>query len=74
MCTNGQGFIVYCISLETKEGQVVAEKNNPAVSSKLLNKILRWKQTGASEDDCLKRLRLQMVPTGYLIQPWTQGW
>ena len=59
--------------LVTTDGQVVAEKSNPAVSTKILTDMLQWKQSGASDEDCLKRLRLRMVPTGYSIQPWIQG-
>ena len=51
-------------------GEVHAVKDNVAVSFEVLSKILKWKQTGASQHDALKRLRLQTVPTGYTYTSW----
>lgn len=57
----------------TSDGRVIAERCNPAVSTELLTTILQWKESGATGDDCLKRLRLQMVPEGYSVEPWISG-
>ena len=37
-------------------GEVHAVKDNVAMSFEVLSKILKWKQTGASQHDALKRL------------------
>lgn len=52
---------------------MIAQRNNAAVSTEILEKILMWKQSGATDGDILARLRLQMVPSGYSVQPWTPG-
>lgn len=45
----------------------------PFVSNDLLREIQCWKNTGATNDDILDRLRLRCVPTGYSPKPWSQG-
>ena len=29
--------------------------------------------SGASQEDAIKRLRLQLIPTGYACTPWSEG-
>ena len=52
--------------------EVVAVKHNPVVSSDVLTKVLQWKMSGASQEDAMKRLRLQLIP-GYAGTPWSEG-
>lgn len=56
---------------ETKDGQVQAVKNNPAVPTEVLAEIFEWKQSGVDDNDIIQRLRLKTVPTGYTPCPWT---
>ena len=52
--------------------EVVAVKHNPVVSSDVLTKVLQWKMSGASQENAIKRLRLQLIP-GYAGTPWSEG-
>ena len=65
------GSIVFIV--ESADGHVVAVKYNPAVPTELLVKLLQWKKARADEVDVIKRLQLQMVPSGYAVHPWTEG-
>ena len=50
---------------------LTAVKPNPAVSQKVLSSIQSWINSGVSLEDWLPRLRLQMVPAGYVAHTWT---
>lgn len=57
----------------TLDGHIVAKRDNPAVSSKLLAEIHHWKLEGASNSDVLCRLRQRTVPKGYSHHFWCRG-
>lgn len=62
--------MIYIFSKETKDG-LSAVKPNPAVPENVLTDIYNWKSEGVSQHDWLQRLRLQMVPSGYVPCTWT---
>lgn len=49
-----------------ENGSVVAERNNPAVSSALIKEVHPWVEGGAMLEDIIDRLRLCCVPSGYI--------
>ena len=51
----------------------MAEVENKAVSSYILDEIHSWIKAGASSDDVIGRLRLQCVPPGFTPHPWIPG-
>ena len=55
--------------LET-DGGLSAVRANPAVPKEVLSEISQWKESGIGQSDILQRLRLQMVPAGYVPQTW----
>ena len=54
-------------------GEVKAEVENPAVSSNLLKKILKWQGEGSTMKDTIVRLRHRTVPVGHECHTWTPG-
>ena len=56
-----------------KDESVSALESNPAIGNELLRKIKKWYSEGATTDDVIERLRLQIVPPGYSFHNWTEG-
>lgn len=56
---------------EMGDGHIQALKTNPAVPSEILAEIFRWKQSGVDDKDCIQRLRLKTVSTGYSLCTWS---
>lgn len=63
----------FLINTVTPDGQIVAKKENPAVSRELLLEINDWKLEGANDADVLCRLRQRTIPTGYSHHFWCPG-
>ena len=57
----------------TADGQIVAQRQNPAVSTELLTEILSWKNEGATETDIVCHLQQRTVPPGYCCHTWCPG-
>lgn len=73
-------MLLYCVNIDsdllTVSGtnrSVKAERENPATSTSPIEEIHSWKQSGASFEDIVERLRMRCVPTGYTPKPWMQG-
>lgn len=49
---------------ETKDGQVQAVKNNPAVPTKVLAEIFEWKQSGVDDNDIMTYLLVILLVHG----------
>ena len=45
-------------------------KPNPAVSVEILSQISQLAKSGLALSDIIQRIRLQMVPPGYVPQTW----
>jgi len=56
-----------------QDGKIVAVHSCPSVTSTLLCEIYRWRESGASEDDVIERLRTRCVPSGYTTLLWSSG-
>ena len=63
----------YLLPSETSSGAIVAEIDNPAVSSDLLREIYSWKEEGCRLTDILVRLRPRTVPSGHEFHTRTIG-
>ena len=50
------------------QGELQAVKPNPAVSIEILSQISQLEKSGLAMSDIIQRIRLQMVPPGYVPQ------
>ena len=55
------------------DGSIVGLQPAPCVSTALLCEIHSWRESGASEDDVIDRLRTRCVPSGYTPHVWNSG-
>lgn len=55
------------------DGAIIADVNNPAVSTDLLKEILHWKVENCGDKDIITRLRQRTVPSGYQYTTWSPG-
>lgn len=63
---------VYIIA-EKPNGDVCAEKPNPAVSNTILKEIYQLRECNISMDNIIDRLRTRTVPSGYTYHTWKKG-
>ena len=65
--------IVHSLCVVGVDGQIVALKPNPAVSTEILTKIQHWIHQGVGWSDVVSRLRPHTVPPGYTFCTWRVG-